>query len=128
MDEVSFRSSKESNFNRPEERKNDDIESEASTIGDFVPREVKKLQKEIVERGEGRAQAIVQTKVQFNDPELKSLLSVVPLAYDKMAQLPYEQYATTHQSIKQSVHKIEALLEQIKFVSETGDGMRQKKD
>ena len=69
----------------------------------------------------------MQTNVKFNDPEIKSLLTLVPLAYDKMAQLPYEQYSMTHQSIKQSVHRIEAILEQIKFVQETGDGLRPQK-
>ena len=86
-----------------------------------------KLHKEIKQRGEGKIQAITQTEVQFNDPEMRSLLALVPLAYDKMAQLPFDQYGETHKQIKESVHRVEAILEQLKFVQEAGDGLRHLK-
>ena len=43
---------------------------------------------------------------------------MVPLAYDKLSQLPYDTYGETHGKIKQSIHKIQTIMEQIRFVQE----------
>ena len=57
----------------------------------------------------------------FVDPEIKSLLGLVPLAYEKMATLPYvynegEAGKPTRSQIKKGVNKVEELLEKISAI------------
>ena len=102
IDDVSIRSSQDSsdradsvgrqrvNVNKPEVEL--DLPSDgASTFRDFVPREVQNIERQINTRNtEKQARISFKTgDVGFADAEIKPLLSLVPLAYEKMAKMPY---------------------------------------
>ena len=125
MDDVSIRSSQDSSDHRLKKPEVDlDLPSDGgSTFRDFVPREVQSLEKQI-NRRDTEKQARINFKtgdVAFTDPEIKPLLNLVPLAYEKMAKMPYvyqqvQEGQLTRSQIKKSVNRVEELLEQISAI------------
>jgi len=64
----------------------------ASTFRDFVPRDVKQLERQIRARDSEKQARIVckQGEIKFGDPSIRQLLALVPSAYEKMAKMPYD--------------------------------------
>lgn len=59
--------------------------------------------------------------LKFQDPQVKSLLGLVPLAYEKMAKMPYvyqseDSSKPTRMQIKKQINKVEKLMEKLSAV------------
>ena len=128
-EELSLSSTLEQVYLREERRKESSSKKKAAVVGEssgdedegdegeFVPREAALLEKQIRQRETEKLQRITYqaSDTQFLDPEIEPLMSLVPLAYERMAKMGFNQ-SQQRRELKRTVNNVEELLEKISAI------------